>query len=94
MSETNKKSAKDIAFDKERQKLRKQISELKHLLVEREKLYEEQSKVVDQQQALIDTLTTKMDLSPEDLRTLIESEKKQQEAAKIFARLSNLGLFY
>ena len=87
MSKTNyQKSAKDIAFDKERARFRKQIKELeKQIGVEKRQLeaYEETIRQKDdairQKDEWISRLLEYMDLSEEELKKFIEAEKKKTE---------------
>lgn len=87
MSQKNK-SAKDLAFEKERAKMRQEKRELefelsKKLILARqqrdtalERAYEAEAKVVEQQE-WIDRLLEFTDMSKEDIQIIIEENQKQ-----------------
>ena len=81
-----KKSAKDIAFEKERAKFRSEIRNLTDCLNDKQKQIDglnetvrEQDDVIRQQKEWIDRLLEYTEMSKEDLQSLIESEKDKAE---------------
>lgn len=99
MASNYKKTAKDIAFDRERAKLRKQIYDLQQRILEEEheaarllnmidQLNKSVSRLMDENQELRELLN----LPEEDLQILVEKEKRHAEAAeniKTMIRLSS-----
>lgn len=91
----NKKSAKDIAFDKERAKFRKQIREL-----EREKcslankvmdlngMLQERDAKIEELQDWIRRLLEYTELSEEDMRKIIQ---KSKDAVEILDELTDIA---
>ena len=87
------KSAKDIAFDKERADFRKQIrekeiqikslqntiQELHKIIKEKEKIIEENEEICQKNNDLIKRLLEYADMSKEDLRILIDKGKQELE---------------
>ena len=90
-------SAKDIAFEKERIKIRSKIRELTNCLNDKQKqidelneILREKEQVIVQQEEWIERLLEYTELSKEDLQMLIDSEKDRTE---IRERLSStLGM--
>lgn len=92
-----KKSAKDIAFDKEREKFRseirsltddlnkskKQIDELNETIIEKDA-------VISQQKEWIDRLLEYTELSEDDMKQLIEKDKKTAEIVDNFRSLQQV----
>ena len=83
------KSAKDMAFEKERAKYRKEIreleSELKHVRLENIELKDQIEKLegkCDELKEWIDRLLEYTEMSEEDMRKLIQKEKSEQELAE------------
>ena len=78
------KSAKDIAFDKERIKFRQEIKKLQYQIMDmdnqikdlNEIIYERESEL-KQQAEWIDRLLEYMEISKEDLQELIKNEKEK-----------------
>lgn len=93
------KSAKDIAFDKERIKFRKEIKNLQYQVMQMDnqikKLNEtivERENELRQQAEWIDRLLEYMDISKEDLQQIIKNEKekaKLNDSLSSFLHLSN-----
>lgn len=83
----NNKSAKDIAFDKERAKYHKEIRELKYELqkaiVERNEYVEKLAAAEDkceQLQDWINRLLEYTEMSEEDMKRIIQKDKETSEA--------------
>lgn len=97
----NNKSAKDIAFDKERANFRSEIRNLKYQIEYRDKQIEELGETVCQREEelfklneWIERLLEYTEISKEDLKKLIESEKEKAEVReKISTTLGILGMF-
>ena len=96
-----KKSAKDLAFDKEREKLNKRIRELELLI----KTKEEENKFLrdfkDKEKRQLETeleqvkdwnrrLLEYMDLSEEDMRKIVDKDKTMAEITSSFAAMQNV----
>ncbi len=101
---TYQKSAKDIAFDKERAYFRKQIRTLETQIRTANRqleTYEETIRQMDdtirQKDEWISRLLEYMDLSEEDLKKFIESEKKKAEIVEhlhdMDGAIVRLGMF-
>lgn len=80
------KSAKDIAFDKERQKLCSKIRSLEALLVQRDKQLVELQEIIRQKETelteakdWIDRLLEYTEMSKEDLQELIKDTREKAE---------------
>ena len=97
----NNKSAKDIAFDNERANFRSEIRNLKYQIEYRDKQIEELGETVCQREEelfklneWIERLLEYTEISKEDLKKLIESEKEKAEVReKISTTLGILGMF-
>lgn len=101
MASNYKKSAKDLAFDKERAKYNKRIRELELQLKEKNKLIENQNKSIEcgleelwQLRDWVRRLLEYTELSEEDMKKLIDKEKKSaeiiehiNEVSQMFSRL-------
>lgn len=95
------KSAKDIAFDKERERFRSEIRNLKYQIQYRDKQIEELGETVRQREEelfklneWIERLLEYTEISKEDLKKLIESEKEKAEVReRISTTLGILGMF-
>mgnify|MGYP003479046919 CR=1 FL=1 len=92
------KSAKDMAFEKERAKYRKELreleSELKHTKLENIELknkIEELECKCDELQEWINRLLEYTEMSEEDMRRLIQKEKIMSEASEHIGEL--FGIF-
>lgn len=88
----NNKSAKDLAFDKERASFRSEIRNLKYQIQYRDKQIEELNETVRQREEelfklneWVERLLEYTEIPKEDLKKLIESEKKE---AQIRERIS------
>lgn len=100
MAKSNK-SAKDIAFDKEREKFRSEIRNLKHQINDKDKKIVELEEKIRQKEEEIEKinewnerLLEYTEISKEDLKKLIESEKENAEVReKMSATLGILGMF-
>lgn len=95
-----KMTAKDIAFEKERAKYRKQINELNRELLEQKQtnrnLVDQISKLEDnvrQKEEWIQRLLSYMELSEEDMRNLLEKDKVISEIANQMQVLGQLFRF-
>ena len=91
MSSNYKKSAKDIAFDKERASFRKRIRELEREVRNKELENRELRNVISQKETEITgkddwirRLLEYMDLSEEDLKKVIENEKTKADICDSF----------
>lgn len=98
----NNKSAKDIAFERERTKLQKQKREVEEQLRDRDKTIKslmdkisELENVIVQKDEWIERLLEYTELTKEDLKIKIEKDKASAEALKTFNSLMGLcGRFY
>ena len=94
------KSAKDMAFEKERGKLRSKIGELSNCLDKKEKQLEELNEVINKkdeiirnQEEWIRRLLEYTEISKEDMKKLIDSEKNKAEIQeKIKSTLGFIGI--
>lgn len=91
------KSAKDIAFEKERVRFRKEIKCLQYQIMDMDNQIKELNEVIfdrenelRQQAEWIDRLLEYMEISKEDLQKLIESEKDKAEIREMVS--STLGI--
>ena len=82
----NKKSAKDLAFERERTKFRKEIRELEYRISEKDKHIIELEQIIgkcnvkiQQQEAWIRRLLEYMDMPEEEMRKRIENERVEDE---------------
>ena len=92
-----KKSAKDIAFDKERVKFRSEIRKLTDCLNNKQKQIDglnetirEKDIVISQQKEWIERLLKYTELSEDDMKQLIEKDKKTAEIVDNFASLQQI----
>lgn len=92
-----KKSAKDIAFDKERAKFRSEIRSLtdnlnksKKQIDELNETVREKDVVIFQQKEWIDRLLEYTKLSEDDMKQLIEKDKKTSEIIDNFRSLQQV----
>lgn len=90
----NKKSAKDIAFDKERAKFRKQIRELERenrsfasTVMDLNGMLQERDAKIDELQDWIRRLLEYTELSEDDMRKIIQKDK---DAAEILEELTDI----
>ena len=98
----NNKSAKDIAFERERTKLRRQKRELEEQLREKNQIIKsltdknsELESVISQKEEWIERLLEYTELTKEDLKAAVEKDKSVAEAAKSLKGLMGLcGKFY
>ena len=98
----NNKSAKDIAFERERTKLQRQKREVEEQLRDRDKTIKsltdkisELENVIIQKDEWIERLLEYTELTKEDLKIKIEKDKASAEALKTFNSLMGLcGRFY
>lgn len=94
MSSKSNKSAKDLAFEKERQKYRKQLREYESLLKRKEvelsdvneKLHDSENKCSELQE-WIERLLEYTELSEEDMKRLI---KKEKDTAEMMEHMSGI----
>ena len=82
----NKKSAKDLAFERERAKFRKEIRELERehlslsrLVAERDMRIQEAEKEIRQLKDWVQRLLEYMDMPEEEMRKRIENERAKDE---------------
>lgn len=94
----NNKSAKDIAFDKERAKYHKEIRELEHELKNKDKEISESNERAraaeekcEQLQEWIDRLLEYTEMSEEDMKRIIQKDKDTAEVMDHFNSL--MGVF-
>lgn len=92
-----KKSAKDIAFDKERAKFRKEIRELESRIDKEQKkvmelveLVSKKDIVISQQKEWIERLLEYTELSEEDMKKLIAKEKSTAEIVEHLASMQRI----
>lgn len=96
------KSAKDIAFERERTKLQKQKREVEEQLRDKDKTIKsltdkisELENIIRQKDEWIERLLEYTELTKEDLKFMIEKDKATAEALKTFNSLMGLcGRFY
>lgn len=97
----NKKSAKDIAFDKERAKFRSEIRNLTTCLNDKQvqidglnETIREKDNIIRQQKEWIERLLEYTEMEKEDLQNHIETEKQKAEVLEGFsATLGIMGMF-
>lgn len=95
------KSAKDIAFEKERTKFRSEIRKLQYQIMDMDNQIKELNEVIfdrenelRQQGEWIDRLLEYMEISKEDLQKLIKSEKDKAEIReRVSTTLGIIGMF-
>ena len=95
-----KKSAKDIAFENERVKFRKEIRSLQYQIMDMDNQIKELNEIIldrenelRQQSEWIDRLLEYMEISKEDLQSLIKSEKDKAEIReRISTTLGIIGM--
>lgn len=92
------RSAKDIAFDKERAKFRKEIRELEHRIIEKDKHIVELEKIIgkinmqiQQQEDWIRRLLEYMDMPEEEMRKRIEHDRAKDD---ILDQLDEFGQIF
>lgn len=96
------KSAKDIAFERERIKLKKQKREVEEQLRDKDKTIKslmdkisELEIIINQKDEWIERLLEYTELTKEDLKSMIEKDKATAETLKTFNSLMGLcGRFY
>lgn len=93
----NKKSAKDMAFEKERAKFRQRIRELEREVKEEKinswklnELIEAKDKEIDELKDWISRLLEYMVLSEEEMRKIIKSEKAKADLILNMSGMSSL----
>ena len=99
MSKT-KKSAKDLAFEKERAKLRSEIRNLQYQILDMDNQIKELNEIIfdrenelRQQSEWIDRLLEYTEISKEDLQMLIKSEKDKAEIReRVSSTLGIIGM--
>lgn len=87
----NNKSAKDLAFDRERARYQKQINDLKTQLNQKEielheanKQFSDLTSKCEELQNWVDRLLGYLDMSEDELRTLIQKDAKIAEFGETF----------
>lgn len=92
-----KKSAKDIAFDKERAKFRSEIRDLKQDVLDRDEEIKQLKAIVSQKEREIiekddwvRRLLEYMELSEDDLKKYIKKEKKEAEIVDSISNISKI----
>lgn len=98
MTQVNKKSAKDLAFDKERATFRKEISELKRELLNKSiEISDMKGKVeklrteIEEKDDWIRRLLEYTEMSEDDMKNVINKEKVNANISKSLEEL--LGVF-
>ena len=94
MSSNNKKSAKDIAFDKERAKYNKRIRELESQLKEKDEIINSQKEDLARMEQLedwVNRLLEYTELSEDDMRNIVN---KERTTAKIINDFSSMGKLF
>lgn len=93
----NKKSAKDMAFEKEKAKFRQKIRELEREVKEEKinswqlkELIEAKDKEIDELKDWISRLLEYMDLSEDDMKRMIKAEKTRADFILDLAAMSNV----
>lgn len=84
------KSAKDLAFDRERMKYRRQIKELTHILDQKKWELSEANNKIEMLQDWNERLLTLTEMSEEDLKNLIKRTKETDEFMNLMSRFFNL----
>lgn len=91
------KSAKDLAFDKERAKYRKEIRELNSLVSKQNINIDRLKQDIDrkdmelvEKDEWIRRLLEYMDMSEEDMRKIIQKDKTMSEAAERLSDINNM----
>lgn len=95
-----KKSAKDIAFEKERVKFRSEIRELTNCLNTKQKqmdelneILREKDQIITQQEEWIERLLEYTELEKEDMQKLINNEKDKAEIReKLSSTIGIIGM--
>ena len=92
-----KKSAKDIAFDKERAKFRSEIRDLKQDVLDMDEEIKQLKAIISQKENEITErddwirrLLEYMEMSEEDLKKFIEKEKKEAEIVDSISNISKI----
>lgn len=95
---SNSKSAKDLAFEKERAKYRKQINELERQVrkakvekLETEEKLREAERNCEELQDWIERLLNYTEMSEEDMKKIIEKEKQAADAMEHLNRFLGIG---
>lgn len=93
----NKKSAKDMAFEKERAKFRQKVRDLEREIKEQkikmfqlEEVANLKDKEIDELKEWISRLLEYMDLSEEDMKRMIKAEKTRADFILDLAAMSNV----
>lgn len=91
------KSAKDLAFDKERTKYRKEIRELNSMIIKQridiDKLKQDvdrKNMEITEKNEWIRRLLEYMDMSEEDMRKIIQKDKIMAETAERLSDINNV----
>lgn len=91
------KSAKDLAFDKERSKYRKEIRELNSLVSKQNINIDRLKRDIDrkdmelvEKDEWIRRLLEYMDMSEEDMRKIIQKDKTMSEAAEMLSDINKM----
>lgn len=89
-----KKTAKDIAFDKERAKLKRQISERNQTIAEKnhqitrlESIIEEKNEELARKDEWIERLCDCVHMTKDEVRAMMENEREKAENSKKIAGL-------
>lgn len=97
------RSAKDIAFDREREKYRKEIkdrdtliTELRYLVKQLEESVRERDNKIAERNDWIRRLLEYMDLSEDDMKKIIQKDRNMAEVSQRLLDMDRLvsGLFY
>ena len=97
MSSNYKKSAKDLAFDKERAKYNKRIRELESQLKEKDKVIDSQNESIELESEelyrlrdWVRRLLEYTELSEDDMKKLIDKEKKSVEIVEYMSGITQM----
>lgn len=97
----NNKSAKDIAFDKERAKFRSEIRALKYEIEQKNKQNQALNNLIHQKEEeisklneWIERLLEYTEIKKEDIKEIIENEKEQIKIHQCFSELMKISSIY
>lgn len=93
MSSNNKKSAKDIAFNKERAKYNKRIRELESQLEEKDKTINSQKEDLARMEQLedwVNRLLEYTELSEDDMKNIVNKEKATAKIINDFGSIAKM----
>lgn len=95
------RTAKDLAWDKERSKLQSKVRKLEHKIdtmskesEEKDNRIENLKSIIQEQHSIIEELKQLHDLSDEDVSALVEHKKNQNRALDFFDSLASLKGYF